>query len=66
MCAEARSAPSRQTRLAPVLEGRDLKLLIEPGRAIVARAGALVARVLYRKHRSAGRVLVLRALGLRS
>jgi diaminopimelate decarboxylase len=45
--------------LAPMVEGKGLKLLIEPGRAIVARAGALVARVLYRKHRAAGRVLVL-------
>jgi diaminopimelate decarboxylase len=45
--------------VGPLLEGRDLKLQIEPGRAIVARAGALVARVLYRKHRSGGRMLVL-------
>jgi diaminopimelate decarboxylase len=45
--------------VAPLLEGRNLHLQIEPGRAIVARAGALVARVLYRKHRQGGRMLVL-------
>ena len=47
------------TALAPLLAGRDLRLAVEPGRALVARAGALVASVLYRKHRSAGRMLVV-------
>ena len=45
--------------LAPVIEGRGVQLAIEPGRAFVARAGALVAQVLYRKHRRAGRMLVV-------
>jgi diaminopimelate decarboxylase len=45
--------------LAPVVAGKGVRLGIEPGRALVARAGALVARVLYRKHRSAGRMLVV-------
>jgi diaminopimelate decarboxylase len=45
--------------LAPVVADRGLRVLVEPGRAVVARAGALVARVLYRKHRSGGRMLVL-------
>jgi diaminopimelate decarboxylase len=45
--------------LRPLLAGRDVRLAVEPGRALVARAGALVARVLYRKHRSAGRMLVV-------
>jgi diaminopimelate decarboxylase len=45
--------------LAPVVAGHDVRLGVEPGRALVARAGALVARVLYRKHRSAGRMLVV-------
>jgi len=45
--------------LAPVVEGKDVELQIEPGRAIVGRAGALVTQVLYRKHRTAGRMLVL-------
>jgi diaminopimelate decarboxylase len=33
----------------PPLSGLSLRILIEPGRSIVARAGALVARVLYLK-----------------
>jgi len=45
--------------LAPVVAGRGLRLAVEPGRHLVARAGALVASVLYRKHRKAGRMLVV-------
>jgi diaminopimelate decarboxylase len=45
--------------LEPLLAGRNVRLAIEPGRALVARAGALVTTVLYRKHRSAGRMLVV-------
>jgi diaminopimelate decarboxylase len=45
--------------LAPVLAGRGIRLVVEPGRYLVARAGVLVASVLYRKHRSAGRMLVV-------
>ncbi|HKE99534.1 MAG TPA: diaminopimelate decarboxylase [Actinomycetes bacterium] len=45
--------------LAPLVDGRGVLLQVEPGRAVVARAGALVAGVLYRKHRPAGRMLVL-------
>jgi diaminopimelate decarboxylase len=45
--------------LAPVVAGREVRLGVEPGRALVAPAGALVGAVLYRKHRSAGRMLVL-------
>jgi diaminopimelate decarboxylase len=45
--------------LEPVVAGKGVRLGVEPGRALVARAGALVARVLYRKHRSAGRMLVV-------
>jgi diaminopimelate decarboxylase len=45
--------------LAPVVAGRQVRLAVEPGRALVARAGALVAQVLNRKHRSAGRMLVV-------
>ena len=33
----------------PVLEGTNCRILIEPGRSIVAHAGILVTRVLYRK-----------------
>jgi diaminopimelate decarboxylase len=45
--------------LAPLLAGKDVRLGVEPGRALVARAGVLVTRVLYRKHRRAGRMLVV-------
>jgi diaminopimelate decarboxylase len=45
--------------LAPVVAGKGVRLAVEPGRALVARAGALVAQVLYRKHRRAGRMLVV-------
>jgi len=45
--------------LAPVVAGRGIRLAVEPGRHLVGRAGALVTRVLYRKHRSAGRMLVV-------
>jgi diaminopimelate decarboxylase len=45
--------------LATVVAGRDVRLAVEPGRALVARAGGLVSKVLYRKHRSAGRMLVV-------
>jgi diaminopimelate decarboxylase len=45
--------------LKPLLAGKGVRLGIEPGRALVARAGVLVTRVLYRKHRSAGRMLVV-------
>jgi diaminopimelate decarboxylase len=45
--------------LRPLVAGAGVRLGVEPGRALVARAGALVARVLYRKHRSAGRMLVV-------
>jgi diaminopimelate decarboxylase len=47
------------TALAPLAQAADVRLAVEPGRALVARAGALVAKVLYRKHRSAGRMLVV-------
>ena len=35
--------------LAAAVEGKDLTLLIEPGRSIVGQAGVLLTRVLYRK-----------------
>ncbi len=47
------------TALAPVVAGHGVRLVVEPGRYLVGRAGALVAQVLYRKHRSAGRMLVV-------
>lgn len=42
--------PSEMARLLlPLLRGRSLRLLFEPGRFLVAEAGALVTKVLYRK-----------------
>ncbi len=38
------------TSLLPLLRGRDLKLIIEPGRSIAGNAGVLLSRVLYLKH----------------
>ena len=35
--------------LAGVLRGRDLRLMLEPGRSIVGQAGVLLTKVLYRK-----------------
>jgi diaminopimelate decarboxylase len=37
------------SRLAETLQGRNLKLTLEPGRSIVGQAGVLLTRVLYRK-----------------
>jgi diaminopimelate decarboxylase len=45
--------------LAPLLAGSGARLQIEPGRALVARAGALVAGVLATKPRPAGRAVVV-------
>ena len=35
--------------VVPFLQGRDLQILLEPGRSIAANAGVLLTRVLYRK-----------------
>jgi diaminopimelate decarboxylase len=35
--------------VVPLLRGRGLRILLEPGRSIAANAGVLLARVLYRK-----------------
>lgn len=48
-------SPFPLTKLAQetekILKGRNLKLILEPGRYIVGEAGALLTRVLYRKKR---------------
>ncbi|HTE71107.1 MAG TPA: diaminopimelate decarboxylase [Actinomycetes bacterium] len=56
------SAPGPESfaaALKPLLAGKNVRLGVEPGRVLVARAGALVTQVLYRKHRTAGRMLVV-------
>ena len=45
----AASVASYAQELATVMEGLDAELLLEPGRFLVAQAGALVTRVLYTK-----------------
>ncbi len=46
---EAPPASAYAERLIPLLAGRDLAVLLEPGRSIVANAGILLTRVLYTK-----------------
>jgi len=46
---EAEDIASYVSQLRERLRGSDLLLLLEPGRSIVARAGVLLTRVLYRK-----------------
>jgi diaminopimelate decarboxylase len=44
-----------------LVQGLDVELVLEPGRALVAEAGALVATVIYRKDSGGRRFLVLDA-----
>lgn len=46
---EAPSASAYAERIVPLLAGRDLEVLIEPGRSITANAGVLITRTLYTK-----------------
>lgn len=50
-------------RITQPLEGRDLRLVLEPGRYIVGQAGVLLARVLYVKT-SRGRTFVVTDSGM--
>lgn len=47
--AEAPPAAEYAAALAPLLRGRGLRIILEPGRSIVANAGILLTRVLYTK-----------------
>ncbi len=49
--------------VAPLVNAAGLKLLVEPGRYLVANAGVLVTRVLYRKH-AGGREFVIVDAGM--
>ena len=49
------------SRLAAKLQGRNLKLTLEPGRSIVGQAGVLLTRVLYRKPNAAKTFIVVDA-----
>lgn len=46
---EAPPAALYAERIIPLLAGRDLQVLLEPGRSLTANAGVLLTRVLYRK-----------------
>lgn len=48
-------------QLVPVLDGRGLEILIEPGRSIVADAGLLLTRVLSVKQRQGRQIVVVDA-----
>ena len=48
-------------RILPALAGLPLLLLLEPGRSLVARAGALLTRVLYRKENGGKRFVIVDA-----
>lgn len=48
-------------RLLPILKGRDLTLIMEPGRSIVGNAGILVTRTLYRKQGEGKEFLIVDA-----
>ena len=50
-------------RLLPLLYGRDLTLVMEPGRSIVGNAGILVTRTLYRKQ-GTGKTFVIVDAGM--
>ncbi len=46
---QAPTAADYAAQLVPLLAGRNLEVLMEPGRSIAANAGVLIGRVLYRK-----------------
>lgn len=57
-------APERFVEaVAPVVRATGLTLLVEPGRSLVAEAGVLLTRVVYRKH-SGGRELAVVDAGM--
>lgn len=49
------------SRLADVLQGVQLKLMLEPGRSIVGQAGVLLTKVLYRKRTGAKEFVIVDA-----
>lgn len=49
------------TRIKNRVAGRNLKLMVEPGRSIVAEAGVLLTRVLYRKRNGSKEFVIMDA-----
>ena len=60
---DAPSAADYAAAIVPLLEGRGLRIILEPGRSIVANAGILLARVLLLK-RSGGKEYVIVDAGM--
>ncbi len=55
------SAAEYAAGIVPLLQGRDLKLILEPGKSICANAGILVTRVLYTKQGGSKRFVIIDA-----
>ena len=49
------------TRIRNKVEGRNLTLMVEPGRSLVAEAGVLLSRVLYRKKNGSKEFIIVDA-----
>lgn len=56
---EALSAEAYAKQLVPLLRGRGLRIIIEPGRSIAANAGILLVRTLYVKHSGEKRFVIV-------
>jgi diaminopimelate decarboxylase len=55
------SAEEYAAGIVPLLQGRDLKLILEPGKSICANAGILLTRVLYTKQSGSKRFVIVDA-----
>jgi len=55
------SAADYAAGIVPLLKGRDLRLILEPGKSIIANAGILVTRVLYTKTGGTRRFVIVDA-----
>ncbi|MGE0479656.1 MAG: diaminopimelate decarboxylase [Phycisphaerae bacterium] len=55
---EAPSAAAYAAAIVPLLEGRQLRVILEPGRSIAGNAGLLVTRVLHVKQSGAKRFVI--------
>lgn len=60
---EAPDATAFAAGIVPLMEGRDLGLILEPGRYVVGHAGVLLTRVLYVK-RTGGKTFVVTDAGM--
>jgi len=58
---EAPSAAEYAGVIVPLLEGRGLRVILEPGRSIAANAGVLLTRVLHIKHSGERRFVIVDA-----